>query len=112
MPIMASPGKRGAPGKRRPGASEASHGNVAADPVAADLDAAMIAVGGVVGVECGVGLAVEEQPHVFGKGWPVVLEREQIVGALGADCLRDVLLAADGVDGHRKPRATDSETCC
>ena len=56
----------------------------------------MVAVGGLVGVEPGDGLALEEQADLGGQRGPVVLEGEQVVGALGADRSGDPALAADG----------------
>lgn len=70
--------------------------------MAADLDTAMVAVGGVVRVEGALRLGVEEQAHVCAKRRPVVLEREQIVGPPGGDRLGNGALAADRIDGDER----------
>ena len=75
--------------------------DVVGDGVAAAFDAAVVAVHGLVGVEGAGGRALEEQAHVLGQRRPVVLERQQVVGALGADRLGDGALAAHGVDGDQ-----------
>ena len=99
MAIMARPSKRHSPGKRR---SEVSQSIVVADGMAADFDAAMVAIGGLVAVEaCRIGVG-EEALDFGGKGGPVVLEAREIVGALGANGLGDVGLAAHGVDGDQR----------
>lgn len=68
-----------------------------ADAGAAGLDAAVIAVDALPAVEGGDGLAVEEEAHLLGQRRPFgqalgpvavppsLLERQQIVGAPGAD---------------------------
>lgn len=55
--------------------------DVGGDAVSPDLDATVIAVGGLVGVEGGVRLAVEEEVNLVGEGGPIVLEGEEMVGA-------------------------------
>ena len=88
-----------------PFAGEAAVGDkplhVMADGMAADLDAAMVAVDGLVRVErgrCGGG---EEALGLGGQGGPIVLEGEQVIGATVADGFGDPGLAADGVDGDQ-----------
>ena len=73
-----------------------------ADGVAAHLDAAMVTVGGVVTIE-GPGMGVGEEALDFGaERRPVVLEGQQIVGALGANGLGDLGLASHGIDGDQR----------
>ena len=48
------------------------------------------------------GRGVEVAPHLLGERRPVVLEREEIVGALAADRPGDLGLAAHGVDGDER----------
>jgi len=73
--------------------------DVVGDAAASGLDAPVVAVDGNEEFILARGFALEEEPHVLGEGRPVVFEREQIIGALGADRLGDFALAAHGVDG-------------
>ena len=70
--------------------------------VPSDCDTAMTAVEGVV-VRAGIGLGVCEEALDFGaRNRPVVLESEQIVRSLVADCLGDFGLTPHGVDGDER----------
>ena len=53
-----------------------------ADAVAAELDAAVAAVGGFVGLDGLAGFVVEEQLHLPGERRPVAFQREQVVGGV------------------------------
>jgi hypothetical protein len=85
----------------------AQPGDVAGDPVAAKLDAAMIGIGRLMGgpasrgaiFEAGGALLAEEIGDVAMKSRLVVLERQQVIGAPVANSGGDLLLAADGIDG-------------
>jgi hypothetical protein len=76
-------------------------GHVMADGMPADLDPAMVAIGGVMAVEGLARLLMKEQPHVIGQGGPVVFESEEVIGVLGADGFGDGPLAAHRIDGDQ-----------
>ena len=76
--------------------------DVVADEGTADLDAAVVAIGGLVGGEGARRRGVEIEPHLLGQRRPVVLQREKIIGLLVADLLGDLGLAADGVVGDER----------
>ena len=62
----------------------------------------MVGIGGGVGRPLVAGLRlVEEQPDLVGQARLVVLQRQQVVGTLGADRRGDAALAAHGVDGDQ-----------
>ena len=66
-----------------------------------DFDPAMTAVEGVV-VRAGIGPGVREAALDFGaRNRPVVLQSEQIVRSLVADCLGDFGLTPRGVEGDQ-----------
>jgi hypothetical protein len=94
----------------------AQPGDVADDPVAADLEATMptaqgrgsaIGIGRLMGgpasrgaiLEAGGALLAEEIGDVAMQRRLVVLERQQVIGAPVANDGGDLLLAADGIDG-------------
>jgi hypothetical protein len=98
-------GDHGEAGKARLAGEAAAAGepvDAVADAVAADLDAAVAAVGGFVALDGLVEVACEEQLHLLGERRPVALERKEIVGAFGGDGLGDVALAADGINGDER----------
>ena len=70
--------------------------------VPSDFDTAMTAVEGVV-LRAGIGLGVcEEALNLGARKRPVVLQSEQIVRPLIADCLGDFGLTPHGVDGDER----------
>ena len=77
--------------------------DVVAHGVPSDFGTAMTAVAGVV-VRAGIGPGVREEALDFGaRNWPVVLETEQIVRPLVADCLGNFGLTPHG--GGMAPKA-------
>ncbi len=74
-----------------------------ADPVAADLDAAMVAIGCLeTAMDFGPGIIEVAADFVVQAGL-VVLERQQIVAATIEDGLGNLGLRSHGIDGDERP---------
>ena len=85
-------GKRGSPGKRRSVASQSTSWQT----LWRRTSRRPWCLRWSRGCRAGDGLALDEQADLGGQRGPVVLEGEQVVGALGADRSGDPALAADG----------------
>ena len=77
--------------------------HVVADEVAADLDAAVVAIGRLE-VAVDRGGVVEIAPDLVVQAGLVVLDGEQVVAAAVEDSLSDLGLRPHGVDGDERPR--------
>ena len=87
------------PGKRL---SPASQSTLVADDMAADFDTAVVAVGGLGGLEfLGRGV-VEIAFDVVVQSGLVVFDGEEVVGAALEDGGGDLGLAAHGIDGDQR----------
>ena len=98
------PGKRSSPGRRRAVFSQPTSWltRFVADPVAAELDAAVLAIGGLeAAVDRGVRV-VEGARDLVVQARLVGLEREQIVAASLEDGLSNPGLGAHGVEGGQR----------
>jgi len=93
--------KRGWPGTAAIGSDP---GDVRRRRAGPRLDAAMALLDRRLGDEFAVRRVVEASLHIAFHGRLIALEREKIVGAVRDDLVRDVDLAAHGVDGDERAR--------
>ena len=77
--------------------------------MAAGLDASVIGIDGLEGVQRPLPGGVEEESYLVGEASLIVLERQQIVSAARQDRLGDLRLRAHGVGGDE--RAGELQAC-